>query len=217
MTDAHLKLFKRVEELFFRLGFKALTMDDVARELGISKKTLYQVVENKDDLVKKVIETHLSDDRACHLEIEQTAVDAVDEMLLTERFVLSQVREISPAAVHDLQKYHREAWNLMHEFHQTHALGSIRRNLEWGRREGFYRADFDIEIVARLHVSNINASISQELFPPSQFRLEDVVSQSLHFFLRSILAEKGQFRLLELLHSPANIEPVGEPKTDSNS
>lgn len=217
MTDAHSKLFKRVEELFFRLGIKALTMDDVASELGISKKTLYQVVENKDDLIKKVIEMHLEEDRACHLEIEQAAVDAVDEMLLTEKFVLSQVREISPAAVHDLQKYHREAWDLMHQFHQTHALNSIRRNLEWGRREGFYHTDFDIEIVARLHVANINACLNEALFPHSQFRLEDIVSQSTHFFLRSIFSEKGQFRLLELLHSPANTEPVGEPKTDSNN
>ncbi|MBL7825786.1 MAG: helix-turn-helix transcriptional regulator, partial [Saprospiraceae bacterium] len=74
------KWLKRTEDLFLRVGIKSVTMDDVARELGISKKTLYTFVESKDDLVKKVLERHIMQEkRDCEVMYER-AQNAIQEM-----------------------------------------------------------------------------------------------------------------------------------------
>ncbi len=115
-TEQQEKWLRRIAELFMRLGIKSLTMDDVARELGISKKTLYQFVENKDDLVKKVIELHLSQECNRSEEVARLAKDALDEMLIVLKESVGDMQSMKANIVYELQKYHRDAWDLLQDY-----------------------------------------------------------------------------------------------------
>ncbi|MEO0005935.1 MAG: hypothetical protein RJA20_131, partial [Bacteroidota bacterium] len=81
-TEQQNKWLRVAEGLFMRLGIKSVTMDDVARELGISKKTLYTFVDNKDDLVKQVVESYCEQKKKDHSERFSSAENAVEEMLM---------------------------------------------------------------------------------------------------------------------------------------
>jgi AcrR family transcriptional regulator len=171
-TEQQEKWLKRVEELFFKLGIKSLTMDDVARELGISKKTLYSFVENKDDLVAKVMERHMAEQCQVDEALHAAASDAVDEMVRIIQQIITDFGKMKPNVVHEMQKYHRDVWNKINDFQQNYILNVARQNLEWGRREGLYRTEFDLETAARFYIAGAMAIFDDRYFPKPPYNYD---------------------------------------------
>ena len=112
-----------------RYGIKSVSMDDIAKQLGISKKTLYQYVDNKSDLITKVMEFHIETEQKAIAEIHDVAKDPIHEMLLIARFVSRLLREMNPATVYDLQKYYADSWQIMQKLQNEHIYGIIKENL----------------------------------------------------------------------------------------
>jgi len=139
-------------EMFKRYGIRSVTMDDIARELGISKKTLYQSVENKADLLEQIFRMHMREERAAMEEIRNATSDAVEEMLGIGRYVVEKVSGISPNMIYDLQKYYQPQWRRMKAEMQEHVHSVITDNLQRGIAQGLYRKDLSPDIVARLYV-----------------------------------------------------------------
>lgn len=191
-TEQQEKWLRRIAELFMRLGIKSLTMDDVARELGISKKTLYQFVENKDDLVKKVIESHLTEECSRSEELSQMAKDALDEMLIVIQANIGDMQRMKANIVFELQKYHRDAWDLLQEYQRGFMYKVVRNNLERGIREGFYRNDFDVDITAKLHLAQSFAIFDETWFPKPPYSSEALFKETMILYLHSIISEKGR-------------------------
>lgn len=190
-TEQQEKWLKRVEEIFLRFGIKSLTMDDIARELGISKKTLYQFVENKDDLVLRVVQQHIEAEivqkNCLHLE----APDAIEEILAVIRHVQGEMQRIKSNILFDMQKYHRDAWDVMREYQRGHMHRMVRENLERGRQEGLYRTDFDLDIIARLHVAESFLMLDEDWFPRPPYSLETLFREYLLYYLHGVVSEKG--------------------------
>lgn len=202
-TELQEKWLKRIEELFFKLGIKSITMDDVARELGISKKTLYGFVENKDDLVRKVMERHLQAQCSIDEDMHAAATDAVDEMVRVIKQVVSDVGQMKPNLVHDMQKYHRDVWERINEFQQNYILNLARQNIEWGRRDGLYRSDFDLEIAARFYIAGAMIIFDEQYFPKPPFSFDELFKEFITNYLHSIVSEKGKVLLVEKLQADA--------------
>jgi len=202
-TEQQEKWLKRVEELFFKLGIKSLTMDDVARELGISKKTLYSFVESKDDLVSKVMDRHIThqckEDEALHAE----STDAVDEMVRVIKQIMADFGQMKPNVVHEMQKYHRDVWERINDFQQTYILNMVRENIEWGRRDGLYRTDFDLEIAARFYIAGAMSIFDERYFPKPPYTYEGLFREFIINYLYSITSEKGGAILKEKLEAKA--------------
>ena len=191
-TEQQEKWLKRSEELFLRLGIKSVTMDDVARELGISKKTLYTFVESKDDLVKKVLERHIMQEkRDCEISFKN-AKNAIEEMFFVIEANTQQMGQMKANIVHDLQKYHRDAWEMMSEFQRGFLYQIVKGNLERGVAEGFYRDDFNIDITARIHIASSFQLFDETIFPQNQFKRDIIFNEYLKHYLHGILSEKGR-------------------------
>lgn len=190
-TEQQEKWLKRVEDLFMRYGIKSITMDDVARELGISKKTLYLFVDNKDDLVNKVLERHIGAEKAICGQMSADTANAIEEMFFVMEANSQQMQQMKANIVHDLQKYHRDAWEKMQDFQRGFLYGVVRSNLERGVREGLYRSDFDIDIVAKLHIATTFQLFDEELFPHLNYAKETVFREHLLHYLYGIVSEKG--------------------------
>ena len=190
-TEQQEKWLKRVEDLFLRYGIKSISMDDVARELGISKKTLYQFVDSKDDLVYKVLERHIGEEKAQFNQIIKTAGNALDEMFTVMIDNAQQLRQMKANIVYDLQKYHRNAWEMIQGFQRDFLYNVVRSNLERGIREGLYRKDFDVDIVAKIHIAVTFQLFDEAIFPQNTYVKETVFREYLLHYLYGIVSDKG--------------------------
>ena len=190
-TEQQEKWLKRVDELFLRFGIKSITMDDVARELGISKKTLYQFVESKDDLVQKMLTRHIEQEKTMCNMLFSAAANALEEMYIVIEGDTQQLKQMKANIIHDLQRYHREAWEKISEYQRGFLYSVVRNNLERGIREGLYRADFDVDIVSKLHISGSIQLFNDDIFPHTHYKYDQVFREYMLHYLYGIVSEKG--------------------------
>ena len=199
LTDQHneakTSILRKAEMLFMRLGLKSISMDDVARELGISKKTLYQFFQSKEDLVLQTIQRHQCTEAEDIKRICEASTDALKEMLDIARHVLVQFQQMSPSTVFDLKKYYPEAWRIVEQVQREHVYGILKANMERGIREGLYRNDFDTNIMARLYVGSVRWLLDEELFPHAQFHWAQLYREFIHYHLRGIVSQEGLKKL----------------------
>jgi TetR/AcrR family transcriptional regulator, cholesterol catabolism regulator len=202
-NEQQAKWLRQAETVFLRYGIKSITMDDVARELGISKKTLYQFVENKDDLVRKVLEHHIEVEKNnCIVEFARAA-NAVEEIMIVIDTNSTQLQQMKANIVYDLQKYHRDAWNMMQEYQQGFLYEIVSANLKRGVSEGLYRRDMNIDIVTKLHIVTSFQLFNEDIFPSDQYSKAVVFKEYLMHYLYGILSEKGVKMLNSILSKPS--------------
>jgi len=182
--------------LFLRYGIKSITMDDIARELGISKKTLYQYVDNKADLIDNIIRQHINNEKMALTAIRKTTKDSIEEMLMIAKHVIKLLRETPPSMAYDLQKHYRPSWDMMEKFNQKHIYNVIKDNIDNGIKQGIYRADINSDIVAKLYVAKSSFVVDEELFPLSEYNKETLFKEYIDYHIHGIASPKG-LKLLE--------------------
>jgi TetR/AcrR family transcriptional regulator, cholesterol catabolism regulator len=185
------EILEKVSLLYQKYGIKSVTMDDVARELGVSKKTLYQNFSDKDDLVKKVIQLYISQQNVQFREITSLKLNAVDTLFAISRHVSQFLGGLNPSLTYDIKKYYPDAWNMLMEHKREHIFNNVISNIRQGIKEGYYRTDLNSEIVARLYVSRIEASMDQEMFPGSEFSPPMILKEIFSYHIRGIASKKG--------------------------
>jgi AcrR family transcriptional regulator len=185
------QLFEQVSELFFRYGVRSLTMDDIARHLGISKKTLYQFVTDKDDLVLKAMGLYMEKDHSIVEAIHAEATDALDELFRLIAYMNIRMQQMNPAILYDIQKYHPQAFRLFTDYKHRVIRQHVERNLREGLAQGLYRDNLNIPIVARLYVARIDVILDHEQFPPVEFDHRTVFIEHMRYHIRAIASERG--------------------------
>lgn len=186
------ELFEKVTLLFMRYGIKSMTMDEVARQLGISKKTLYLYVDNKKDLVKKMMEIHI-DCEQCNLEETFKKCDnAIDEIMEMTKEVSSQMNGVHPSIMFDMKKYHPEAFQILLNHKDQFVRNCIHKNLENGVKEGLYRQNLNVEIVTQLYLSMVGSIINSENTSVQEFNFQNVHSEMMRYHIRGVASTKGR-------------------------
>ena len=189
--EAENKILKKSSEMFMTYGIKSVTMDDISRANGISKKTLYRYVDNKADLLNKVLVLQNEEEKLALIECKEQANNAIEEMILISRYVNKLLQSINPSAVYDLQKYYIEHWNLMRSLHEKYIFNLIKENLKIGIQENLYRDDMNIDIVAKLYGGTSHLILDTNLFPINQYKRSDLHREMVRYHLHSIVSEKG--------------------------
>lgn len=192
------QILEKAEELYLKIGIKSVSMDDLARSLGVSKKTLYQYVENKNDLVNQIIECHINEEIEAVTEILKNSDNAIDEMLQVAKYVLNQLRKLSPTAVYDLKKYYRESWETIEKHNHFFVYNHMKSNIERGQKEEIYRDDVRSDIIAKLYVSQNFQIVDEDLFPLKEYDREKLFNQFITYHIRGIASPKGLEILDEL-------------------
>lgn len=181
----------RASDVFMRYGIKSVTMDDLARQLGISKKTIYKYFEDKDELVRTMMESKLSEDRATCESCSQDSDNAIDELFNISRFVVEHISNINPTVFYDLQKYHPDAWKLMQDHKWDFILSNFRENIQRGIAEKIYRDNINVEIIARQYVASIDTILGGDIYPWPEFKVEQVFLELLRFNIRGLANDEG--------------------------
>ncbi len=177
--------------LFMKLGIKSVTMDDVARNLGISKKTLYKYVEDKNDLVRKSLgySSEMENTEICKLcAIEQNAIDEIFEI---SNYVFAHIRSVHPSIIFDLQKYHPEVWKEFSATKKEKINQCYMDNIAKGIKEGLYREDVNGEIITKFYASRFELMFDQDLFPSDKFEPAETYLEIFRYHIRGIASEKG--------------------------
>ena len=193
------QILEKAEGLFMRLGVKSVSMDDVARELGISKKTLYQYFPTKEDLIVRTLEFHRRCERDQIAEVLAHADNALDEMVSLAKMAIRQLQKISPSLIFDLKKYHPDAFRFLEESHRKEAFEHIRQNLEKGISQGLYLPGIHVDIMARIHVQSFNLLLDEQLFPEDLPRAQILREYIMHY-LRGLVTPVGLQYLEKYMH-----------------
>lgn len=178
-------------EMFSRYGIKSVTMDDIAKRLSISKKTIYQFFSDKDEIVHTLFEQQFAVDCAEFEQIAASAANVVEEVFGHMKKLHRKFSGANPNLFYDLRKYHPRAWELVTKFRQEAGVAMVEKALEKGKKDGFVRPDCNSKILARLRMEEIEMGFNADIFPPDQHAILDVQIAMVEHFLYGVCTLKG--------------------------
>jgi AcrR family transcriptional regulator len=186
------KIQKGAEELFMRYGVRSISMDDIARHLSVSKKTLYQHFADKEDIVTVTCRAHLERDAEQFAGIRKTARNAIEELVQLSVHIKRNMQDMNPSLLFDLQKYHPKAWKVWLNHKNKFIREAVVRNLRQGMEEGYFREDMDPEVIASVRLELVQLAFNEEIFPSETFKLSDVQMQIFDHFVFGLLTDRGR-------------------------
>ena len=183
-------------QLYLKYGIKSITMDDVARELCISKKTIYQFVTDKDELVEKATKFFIHADKKNIQEIVKNHKHVVEQMAQLGSYCSKVLKNLTPSVIYDLRKYYPECWNSWLSYKNTFFYEIIYSNIKKGVEQGLYRKDLNIDIIAKFYTMQIEVIINDEVFSPLKYKFEQICKEFLRYHLHGICAPRG-FKMVD--------------------
>lgn len=198
------KILTGATELFMQIGIKSISMDDLARELGISKKTIYKHFADKKDLVANVLKTEIERDKAACDACCNTGENAVQKMINISRNVSRQHKDINPAVIYDLQKYYASEWNIMDKYRTDYVHSIIVQNVLEGQAEGYYRDDLNAITVASMYSTLIQGMMQQLVSKDNTFKFKVLHLQMVSYHLHGICTEAGREYLQQHINEITN-------------
>jgi len=195
------KILHKATELFLNLGFKSVTMDDLANEMGISKKTIYAHFENKTKLVE---ETTMNLFWVISNGIDQIVCkkyNPIEELYEIKKFVMSRLKDEKASPQYQLQKYYPKIHQTIREKQFEVMQDCVVDNIKRGIELGIYRENLNIQFVARIYFSGVNSLGNVDLFPNNMFTKIELEDYFLEYHLRGIVTPKGRKKLNEIINS----------------
>lgn len=190
------RILVKAHELFNRYGIRSVSMDDIAAQVGMSKKTLYQYYVDKEELVSAVFTAIMEDNRCKCIGDQEQSDNAIHEVFLAFDWVQQMFSEMNPAILFDMKKYHPVTYSKFRAYQDTFLYGMIRANLERGIEEGLYREDIDVDILTRYRNHSIMLVFDPDVFPSNRTQLVHIEYQLLEHFLYGLATPKGD-KLIE--------------------
>ena len=185
------KVLKGAEELFFKYGIRSVTMDNIAKHLGMSKKTIYQYYKEKDEIIHKLMMAHIKEDECSFTDCIEKADNIVAEVFSMMKNIHEIFSKINPQFIYELQKYYPQTWKLFKEFKENFILKMVERSLEKGIKDGHVRPDINVKILSRARMENVEMAMNPVCFPPDKFKILDVQLTLVEHFLYGICTLKG--------------------------
>lgn len=185
------RILNKARELMFQTGVKHVTMDDLATQLGISKKTIYQYFKDKDALVSSVVEFELANHALLCNQSTQAADNAVHEIFLLMSVIQEMFNRMNPLALFEIEKYYPLAFDKIQKHKDDIIFSMISSNLEKGIAEGLYRKDVDINILSKYRLETSLIPFNIHVFHPSKFDLLKVNLQIIEHFVYGVATLEG--------------------------
>ncbi len=183
------------EELFLKAGIKSVTMDDIAKHLGMSKKTIYQFFKDKNELVIALVKKKLQDDEDQMCAIISQSGNVIEEMINMMKCSEEIFSRINPIVVHDMQKYHPDAWKQFQNFKSDVLVHTLEELLTKGIKQGYIRPEIDVKVIAMMRVAQVEMGFNTSVFPIAEFNTWKVQQQFMEHFNYGICTLKG-YKLL---------------------
>lgn len=190
--DTRQRILEIAMAQFARFGVRTITMEDLARQAGISKKTIYQEFEDKKDLVKAVFAAILEQDRKRLAFILEQGDGVIEHLVQTSKMMRERLTSINPLVILEVQKYFPEAWNLFESFKQETIQQDLIKVLDRGKELGYFRPEIDSRVLARVRLTQVTTAFDPKNFADPEYNLVEDQMIILDHFLHGIFTEKGR-------------------------
>lgn len=185
------QILSKCEQCFMRNGLKSTTMDDISRFMGISKKTLYQFIDQKSDLIYRIVQKRVHEEQIAAKALTADAENAIHELLNISRHVHEKLQQTPPHIIYDLQKYYHRSWELMEQHRKGFVASMVKSNIERGLKEGVYRNDLQTDIVTAVYTCAISALVDDGFSNNAPFSPSEAYQVFMDYHIRGIASEKG--------------------------
>ncbi len=189
------KIIQKATGLFLKLGFKSVTMDDIAEGLGISKKTIYIHFKNKTALVKQCTFSMSERITSGIDDICSLNQNPIDELFEIKKFIMEQLENEESSPQYQLEKYYPEISKALRQNQFDKMMECTQRNIDKGINMGLYRKNLDPEFIARVYFVGITGIRDQKLFPIKKFSTKYITDEFLEYHLRGIVTQQGLLSL----------------------
>lgn len=192
MEKKQLEIIEKSAEMFLKHGIKSVTMDDLAKGLGVSKKTIYKYFDDKNDLITKIVQTQTKQDRLVCEQARCDSENAIDSLFNISEFVSNMLSNVHSSVFFDLQKYHREAWNVMEQHKHYFVKTQIKQNIQRGQDEGLYLQSLNPEVISSVYIATMDGLFDGETFNMDTHKFGEIFKEILHFQIRGLASDKGR-------------------------
>jgi Transcriptional regulator len=190
------RILEKATDLFMRYGIRSITMDEIAAQLGISKKTIYQFFTDKDAMVEAVVNDEMwRNEEGCR-EFSLEAENAVHEIFLAMDGMQEMLKTMNPQLMYDLEKHHPAAYKRLKQYKYQFLFTVVKENLERGVREDVYRSDLNIELTTRHRIEMAFMPFNQEAFPQNKYPMNQTCQDLAVLFMHSVCNARGK-KLIE--------------------
>ena len=171
-------------------------MDDIAKHLAISKKTIYHFFSDKNELVTALMVKKMKEDKVQMDEIIAEPVNVIEQLLKMMQCAEEILSRANPILMHDMKKYHPDAWDEFQRFKAGTMIGMMENLLTKGITQGYIRPDVNVKILARMRVNQVEMGFNLAVFPLAEFSTWTVQFQLMEHFNYGICTLEG-YKLLE--------------------
>ncbi|QTD38756.1 TetR/AcrR family transcriptional regulator [Polaribacter batillariae] len=194
------KILEKSNDLFLNLGFKSVTMDEIASNLGVSKKTIYKYFKNKTALVTAVTEYMFAIICNGINDICKKNLNPIEEIFSIKRMVMKHLKDEKSSPQYQLQKYYPKIYASLKQKQFQVMQETIKDNLKRGVELDLFRKEINIDFISRIYFYGINGIKDQEVFPITYFSMNELTNHYLEYHIRGIATEKGVQELKKQLN-----------------
>lgn len=185
------RIKQKSHDLFMQYGVRSVTMDEIALQMGVSKKTIYQYYADKDELVDAVMVDIINYNQDCCLKDRQSAKDAIHEVFLAIDMMQEMFQNMNPTILFELEKYYPKSFEKFKQHKYSFLYKVLKENIERGISEELYRSELDLDIMIKLRLETMMMPFNQILFPKSKYSLIKVETEFTTNFLFGLATIKG--------------------------
>jgi AcrR family transcriptional regulator len=178
-------------DLFLTLGFKSVTMDDIAEEMKISKKTIYTFFENKEALVQSVVFSMYNYIITKLTQIREKANNPISELYEVKMFIMHQLKGEKTSPQHQLRKYYPNIHKELQKKQFDFMTKSVKKSLTKGVEMKLFRPTIDIDFISRMYFNGMVGIKNVDMFPTEKYSPEQLMENYLDYHLRAIVTENG--------------------------
>lgn len=185
------KILEHSAKLFLKYGIKTITMDDIANDLGISKRTLYDNFESKESIIGQIVNFHIENEKKAFEEILNSSKNAIDMMIKLSYFIFHMYNKLHPSVMTDLKKSYSGIWKCIEGFHSESIREIIEINLLQGIKEHVYRPEIDPVVLSLLYVKQLQLFSDEENIHLEKKSKSEVIQQFFEYNMYGIMSAKG--------------------------
>lgn len=186
------RILELASEQFMRYGVRTITMEDIARSAGISKKTIYQEFKDKKELVKETFAWVLSKDKEKLRFILDSEDRLIEHLVQSSQTMRERLEHMNPLVILEVRKYFPEAWEEFESFKNDFVVKDLMMVMERGKVLGYFRPEIDSEILAQLRVNQISTVLESSMAGQSGIDILNAQLEMMDHFLHGIFTEKGR-------------------------
>ena len=200
------RIQKAAHDLVMQYGIRSVSMDDIASNLGMSKKTIYLYYKDKDELIDSVVEEVIHSNQCQCNNDRDNADNAVHEIFQVMEMMTEMFKTMNPSILFDMQKYHPVAYQRFQKHRNEYLYNVCRQNLERGIEEGLYRPEVNVEIMARYRVETMLTSFNPEFQRNVKLGLIEIEKEIIIHYLFGLVSSKGYKLVLKYMEKKLSIK-----------